>query len=631
MQKFKDWRDNAIQTARDYQVSKNGVRFLYNLNNNPPFVQAVTPQGDVYVMDFDGTTFLHAHGVAVLIQGCPFPDQVGATAEFRLFMHHNRRRIPAVVTAVFLIVLIQFLLTQFVPASYALLRWVLPVIASGVSILLAVYGLVVGVILLAKFFGPATIEVIHDLAPVWAGGRSATAPNSEVVRTSSSGVAYNPYNGGLFRVGQDLLLVSVPGETGVDFEDRLLCAKRQAEKENVYLWIIPYQSAYMQVLYSEADALGITGHLPPSSDFIGKAFHRDLDDDAPFSANIVRKGAAYTYEPKADYKTYIDAVCPAIVVWSQGQKMKYQNPTVVMLNTQKAVSPAINCILILCLSLLGLTAQAQSNMDAAKEFFGKTAQDLAPIGPIAFYFETLELDGNGDGRKTFIQVLKDCPGYKNTDNGRLQFVYTGEDQVIPEQSASVSSKRLEQAEQPAAQPSAPQTRHTGFWDRVLPLDKIPGYRKAIDSGIIDAGNEIEPRRKFLSYAFYLVVLPFMAGLFFLAQFGAKTCFREMQSGHGFDIVSYKKFARWGGWCRIACFTIIIFTAVCWIVNGMISDFFTGGYMIYVWMGLTWGKCYLTYQGCQKAIPNPPQTGQPYEDIITDGGAAAPRHLRPGGR
>lgn len=290
-----------LKKARDIEMG-DGATFSYNFKEQ--YCRAVLPDGTVYIMDFDGNTQVVIGTVQFAVPGCPYPWQVGAWAYFQLFLYNHRRKLPALVLAVFLAAILQYLITEFVPASQEITRWCIPVIAMIVNIAMAAMIVAVGLMALIRACGPALVETVEDY------------------KQAKSGQGQKALSAGLYRAGNEMILVSQEGESGPSFESRVLSAIETQKRNSKWLLVVAQGSCYIQVFIPAEDAKKMSG-ADLDVAYGKENFHRD---QTPFDVHgLVRKGSGYVYESSDECQDYVRQICPGFIAWVEDQKMKFLN------------------------------------------------------------------------------------------------------------------------------------------------------------------------------------------------------------------------------------------------------------------------------------------------------------------
>ncbi len=565
----KQWR-SLRETA-----PKNQTRFYYNFQEQ--MCRAEEPNGDVYHIKFDGTTFLvGADGRGLLTQGCPYPWQVGFTAHFYHFVHRHRHRMPHIAIAAILGIVSHILLAIVDPHGLA---WRIVAVVMNVTFFVCFCG--VALILAIRAFGPAFIEAVEDVA------------------RKVSGKGPKALNAGDFHIGEDILVYSFQGESGFDFSERCEVARREGNRLGKFVFIVPYDSLFMQVIYPDGWVQKVTGHLVPDVEYAGDNWHKDK---SPFDIkDHRRRGSAYLSEPFEDYLEFVRAVCPAFRAWAEEQKMSVHNPFDTMINLKKAAATfCLVCLSVVCLSAQDLSGQIT-------KYLGSLSGKAAPQAEIVCYFKNdsdgqeFEIPLSGDGRASWSDIVK-AGQFNNDRTGRLQAIYAGEDKVSPS-AAFVSSPRTREAVSQEAQPTRPD-RPFSFLDWILPLEKIESYRADIDNGIADFGQALRPRQDFLGYVGWKIALPILAVLFGLFWWLCKLSFHEMGKSHGRNTWQYRGMSYVGYGSRWGCFIIVSITALSYVINDMIYRYFAGGNML-VWLALNGFFIWLSLELAKWAVPDPP--------------------------
>lgn len=283
----------AIQAWREM----NKTKFYYNFKGDP-YCRAEQPNGDVYVMQFDGTSYLVSGSKLMLTQGCPYPWKVGAVAYFYMWCHTHPRQLTFIILGAILALV-----------SYAVMCIVDPqnpsryIIAPIMNVTLFLVVCVMFLIAFLKAAGPALLETGED---VWRRYKGQT----------------KALNAGDFHIGEDILVYSFQNESGFDFEERTLAAKEKQKATGKLLFIVPYDSVYMQVIYPDGWVEKVTGHLVPDVESASDNWHKDK---SPLDIkDHRRRGSGYMSETYDQYLSFVRAVCPAFRAWSEEQKMSFK-------------------------------------------------------------------------------------------------------------------------------------------------------------------------------------------------------------------------------------------------------------------------------------------------------------------
>lgn len=566
----------AMQIMRDAEA----VRFYYDFQSE--VCRAEEPSGDVYLMRFDGATFLvGADGRGMLVQGCPYPWKVGATAYFYQLLHQHRHRLPFVALGVIMAIVLQALLLYVDP--YGPGRWFFMAL---VPVMTALFFVVVGGMFLVAFLrtcGPALVEAGED-----------------IVR-KVSGKMPKALNAGDFHIGEDILVYSYQDESGFAFSERCEAKRREGNVLGKFVFIVPYDSLFMQVVYPDGWVQKVTGHLVPDVEYAGDNWHKDK---SPLDIKGHRpKGSGYLSQPYEEFLDFVRAVCPAFRAWAEEQKMSV-NPNAfdTMINLKKAAATFV----FVCLSVLSVVAQDLSGQ--INKYLGTLSGKAAPQTEIVCYFkndqsgEEFEIKLASDGMATWSNIVK-AGRFDNNRTGRLQAIFAGEDKVVPS-AAFVSSPRTREAvSEPAQAPTRPD-RPFSFLDWILPLEKIGQYRADIDNGIADFGKALRPRQDFLGYVGWKIALPILAILFGLFWWLCKLSFHEMGKSNGRNTWQYRGMSYVGYGSRWGCFIIVSITALSYVINDMIYRYFAGGNML-VWLALNGLFIWLSLQLAKWAVPDPP--------------------------
>lgn len=567
---LKSWHRTALETSRKFQEG-DGAKFLYNLNGKPPFVQAIVPTGEVYHMDFDGNTFQYIDGKLTLIPGCPYPHMVGWYAYFRLFLHRNRRIIPAVIGVVFLVVLLQVLTVLIYPEAGELTRWTVPIIGMILSIVLVAMAGLVALALLIGNFGPAVKEM-------WDQYR-------EPAKLLTAGE---------FDLGPDMLLQSIEGETAESYQSRLSEALEAQKTNGKWLLIWLHKTAACQVIYPPTDAAKISGQAG-EMEYAGMPWPKNK---TPFEHGIRKSHSEYMQEPFSEYQAGLQEVCPAFVAWAEIEKMAINNPIEVMTDFRKY---ATTFIFLLC----SLLMFGQSKSEQVKNYLGKRAELSAPAGQVSFVFERLELTRTANGNHTWLQVLQSGTFFNNADDaGRLQAVYAGDKKVLgqskePAQPQRITTARMDSG---SAVPIPEEVGPGGFWASIPDSNQLEGYKATTNEAIRNFGKELRPRQEFTFWMFCRLALPIIFLVWLASALIAKAAFNELGNGEG--VFFFRDMQWWGYGARGVCFGAVAIAVLVWVINGALIDFFAGS-SLWGWMFQSFCKGLLGYFVITVLTPNPP--------------------------
>ena len=262
-------------------------------------------------------------------------------------------------------------------------------------------------------------------------------------------------------------------------------------------------------------------------------------------------------------------------------------------------------IVCVCLSVLSVSAQDLSGQ--IKSYLGSLSGKTAPQATLTFYFQDekggqdFQIEMNGDGKKSWMDVVASYE-FDNNKPGRLQAVYAGDDKVVPS-AAFVSSPRTS-ASVASQSDAPPASRPSSLWDWWLPLDKIEGYKKDLDNGIVEFGQQLRPRQDFLGYVGWKVALPILSVLFWFFWWLCKLSFHEIGKSHGRNTWQYRGMSVVGYGSRWMCFVLISATVLTYVMNDMVYRYFSGGNML-IWMALNGGFIWLSLELAKWAVPDPP--------------------------
>lgn len=580
----------AMQIMRDAEA----VRFYYNYKNEP-YCRAEEPNGDVYIMRFDGTTFLVSGGKGMLVQGCPYPWKIGITAHFFLWCHQHRHQLPFFVLGAILAIASHILLSIVYPHSPA---WFAIPIIMNVTFFICACG--AALIFLGKMFGPALVEVGEDL-----------------YRTHISGKGPKALNAGDFHIGEDILVYSYQDESGFAFSERCEAKRREGNALGKFVFIVPYDSLFMQVVYPDGWVQKVTGHLVPDVEYAGDNWHKDK---SPLDIKGHRpKGSGYLSQPYDEFLDFVRAVCPAFRAWAEEQKMTI-NPNAfdTMINLKRATATFV----FVCLSVLSVVAQDLSGQ--INKYLGTLSGKAAPQTEIVCYFkndqsgEEFEIKLASDGMATWSNIVK-AGRFDNNRTGRLQAIFAGEDKVVPS-AAFVSSPRTaaRQADAESAQPSQPNPG--SFWERLMPLDKMEAWKADLKNGIIETGRQIQPRQEFLGVVAWYAVLPFWIIGFALCYMTCRVGFNEIGKSHARNPWLFNTMSKYAYKARSACFILVMLLAGMYFLNEMVADYFESGANIPAWLVEIAIKGGLIYLAAIFLVPDPPGSHkQPQGDNGRRGG------------
>jgi len=547
----------GLRASRQFRQDER-LRTLYNFKEK--YCQVILPTGDLYHMDFDGNTRYIGHGMDFPVSGCPYPWKIGTWAYFLLFLYDHRRHAPAIAAAM---ILGLYFITVHVPIAVEILNTFVA-IGLGGSI----------IIVIGKFAGPALVEIGEDYYA------AKVAPKLGLQKALDSG-------SGIYRIGRDILVLSRPSDQDGDFESRVLSARITMEMEGCRMLVIPQRSPTLEIMSVTADG-----------EVVGDIYHRD---ELPFDVRgRTLKGSAYVRETDEAYAMDVRLVRAGFEAWT------YRQTDNADMSVDFDMGATARTVAFVCLSLLSVCLSAQPMSVQARTYLGSLADKAAPTLPIVFYFESAEVKGVGDGQKTWMSLLASAG--RDTDNGRLQAIYAGDDKVIPAASATAT-----QPAAPAPISAQPIPGQSGsMWDEFLPLTELPQLEKDLVNGIREQGRQIQPRQRFLGKVAWFIAIPIMFALFLLGWYAAKTAYHEIGKNYGRSKFLLWSMVQWGNGGRRLCFVVVVMTCGAWILNDTIYTYFntdlTPGGIIW-WMIKCLAKGYAGYWISTHAVPNPPTPGR----------------------
>lgn len=203
----------------------------------------------------------------------------------------------------------------------------------------------------------------------------------------------------------DILIATRPGESSESFASRLLAAVSKAGRS---CWVVSLAKGQpMGMIYGSAtEALYFDRTRPPFQ-----------TEEWPEEYRIVPANTRFVGETESDFREYVRKFMLHFPEWSAKKKIS-GDPSRAGFVFQEIVRAA--SVLLLC--LIGTAAFAQKSAQVKAT---PIANLVASHGEVIFTFERAELYRTGDGKKTFSDLLKSVPGYRDGGGGSLIAITAG--------------------------------------------------------------------------------------------------------------------------------------------------------------------------------------------------------------
>ena len=209
----------------------------------------------------------------------------------------------------------------------------------------------------------------------------------------------------------DRLVCSLPGEEPAAFAARFESGVNAA---NAAAWTLVLQ---------RGNPIGMVYGSPEQT----LTFERDLPpfqtEDWPEDLKVVPRGTRFVGETEADFSAYVDRFIPHFREWSARRKLTADAHRAGFVFQQIVRASASVILVILCsLSAFSQKFEQVNRTPISSEV---PARNTA----VVFQFERSDLQRIADGKRTYSELLKAVPNYRDGGGGKLLSVWAGNEVV----------------------------------------------------------------------------------------------------------------------------------------------------------------------------------------------------------
>ncbi len=455
------------------------MQLFYQLQSQDPYIIAQTASGETYKIHINTGSSYQKQGDNFLpIPGCPIPERLW-WANFLFWAFRNRKS-----------VFMGLLITLAVPAAQALI-WYTPGTPLGEIQMsfIAFICFVMNAVLLVLFLACSVAIVLYNFQK---GIKIEWGQKEDEIQLLSTGS---------INISPDVMIHSLSeNESYQDFAIRMKEAKEN-QHDGSWIVIIPFRHPVGMIVRKERE----------DEDFSGFSFLRDKPEyqgeDWPAESKIVAPGTRFESETWSEYLNYLNEFLNHYPEWAKMKKTQTVNPFESMFQSMQTVKKVTTIIL---LALLPFVSFAQKSARVS-EYLGYRFETVKPTGQVRFIFDKVDLLRNGDGTKTYKQLLQDAVTYNDTDNAGKLVGITVEKMLVAPSEKEIREKPIQAStfEQPknlfegGAQSSIPDSvRFAMELEKVN--SRLPIYKTA-------AWNFLKPGISFLIDLLWFL-LPITIGL-----------------------------------------------------------------------------------------------------------------------
>lgn len=209
----------------------------------------------------------------------------------------------------------------------------------------------------------------------------------------------------------DRLVCSLPGEEPAAFSARFDIGVNAA---NAAAWTLVLQ---------RGNPIGMVYGSPEQT----LTFERDLPpfqtEDWPEDWKIVPRGTRFVGETEADFSAYVDRFIPHFREWSARRKLTADAHRAGFVFQQIVRASASVILVILCsLSAFSQKFEQVNRTPISSEVPSRNTA-------VVFQFERSDLQRIADGKRTYSELLKAVPNYRDGGGGKLLSVWAGKEVV----------------------------------------------------------------------------------------------------------------------------------------------------------------------------------------------------------
>jgi hypothetical protein len=549
--------NNAYSKTQSATVS-------YVLHEKPEHI-LFNHAGSIYKTLLTGQTFVLAGATWIPVSGTPIPEKL-PVLNFMAFLHRNARWIPAALLACVCIVLTHVCLLITDGAEFAA-GW-LQTFSAAMNTTLVVLALLTLVSwAISTFKKGLTIDLDFGVTKQLAAG-------------STDGISIAP----------DTAVFSLSdNETTAEYNARV---KAAIEAAGGWVLVLPFQSEY-GVIHTGGDALESHGHVflrsnPPHDG--GETF------TAPEAAQAKQ---IYSRERWADYVAYCSEFARRYTSWAKAAKIQESaNPLNIILNRAT--------VFAVCM-VLSFAGMAQKSVHVRKYLGELRYTQDAPTGEVDFVFRHRVYTRTAGGSKTWEHLLKDAPGYSDSDDaGKLVGITLDGKVVAP------AGKQTKETAHASAVPvsdeieTLPKTK--GFFESLPDSSELAVMKRQSIMERRAQWAKVEPTLEYYMWHFWqlMVLIAGIGGiLFVLSKASATDAIHDL---HGYPLIGNAI-----TWLHISTktvlFLILCIPTVVILGSDVITYYYTRSFS-FVWLIRYALICWAWYYGFQKIIPDSPGSQGP---------------------
>lgn len=472
--------------------SKQKVQFFYELHRTPPSLLGETPDGTRYRMMLDGSTYFLLGGkIQVPAPGCMWPEKLFA-ANLAAFVFRNTR--PIIVTGFILaaLIVLQFFLWQLPGDNLDEMKLnFVSMVSFWVNTVLFIGTLLIVIACIAWNFGKGWKLKGEDETMELTSGMITIAPDTLVMSESES-------------------------ENPADMADRILAA-RAGQQEGEWVVVLPFR---------KDEILVVLNNNPDVSEFEGMDFTRAEWGEADMAANR----PDYKKETWAEYIAYCQKFAQDFREWSAFKKPEYIDPVQALVARLRAQSKHMANVVLLLLCCLPVFAQKSAQVSA---YLGEFRyENEKPQGSVKFVFEKGNINRDGDGSKSYKELLPNSSSYTDSNNaGKLIEIRVVGKLVDRETKTNVKPRFI-------SQPTSEIRPISDYIPDSLETERsLDQKRVEIDRWKDGMWKQMRPYWKFIMWLFTGLILPVCLGVGGILRYIAKTAAGESAVNlHGIPVI-----------------------------------------------------------------------------------------------